>query len=189
MTPWATRCDVLRVDGRRSHRTARQLRPPPFGFWPGAARLAMACDRRSSRDNFGIWAWRSCKDVSIVDPTGVLDGVAGQWIALIPVALFFRGHDCALCDGVLSLPAVRCPETVAAVGGRAFAGRLGRDGRRYSRRSGAAGILLACSRNHWCDDVPDRILVLAKALLDEARKEAHPRHGGSCAGGLIAGAD
>jgi len=67
----------------------------PFGFafvlwgWKAVAIASLAATI------VGIWACGAhAKRVGILDPSEcVLDEVAGQWISLLPVALYFRGHD------------------------------------------------------------------------------------------------
>jgi len=67
----------------------------PFGFafvlwgWRAVAIASLAATI------VGIWACGAhAKRVGILDPSEcVLDEVAGQWISLLPVALYFRGQD------------------------------------------------------------------------------------------------
>jgi len=97
MTPWSTRFATCFGVGRFpfASGTVASAVALPFGFglvllgWKAVAIAAVAASL------LGVWACGAhAKAVGILDPSEcVLDEVAGQWIALIPVALYFRGHD------------------------------------------------------------------------------------------------
>ena len=97
MTPWSTRLATCFGVGRIpiAPGTFGSAVALPFGFglvllgWkPVAIASAVATI-------IGIWACGAhAKRVGILDPSEcVLDEVAGQWLALLPIAIYFRGHD------------------------------------------------------------------------------------------------
>ncbi len=97
MTPWSTRLATCFGIGwiPIASGTFASAFALPFGFalvllgWQAVA-IASAIATA-----VGIWACGAhAKRVGILDPSEcVLDEVAGQWIALLPIALYFRAHD------------------------------------------------------------------------------------------------
>ena len=97
MTPWSTRLATCFGVGRIpiASGTFGSAVALPFGFGLVLLSWKAVAIASAVAAIIGIWACGAhAKRVGILDPSEcVLDEVAGQWLALLPIAIYFRGHD------------------------------------------------------------------------------------------------